>query len=50
MGLRDRRLYDSALRHDPKMATSLYGRGLGRVNKGDRSGRNADIAAAKAIN
>ena len=41
--------YDSALRHDPKMATSLYGRGLARVNKGDRSGRNADIAAAKAI-
>ncbi len=41
--------YDSALRHDPKMATSLYGRGLGRVNKGDRSGRNADIAAGRGI-
>jgi len=30
------------------MATALYGRGLAKLKKGDRSG-DADLAAAKAI-
>jgi hypothetical protein len=41
--------YDSALRLDPRLTASLYGRGLARLNRGDRSGGNTDIAAAKAI-
>ena len=41
--------YGSALRLDPKLASSLYGRELARVRKGDAAGGNADIAAAKTI-
>jgi tetratricopeptide (TPR) repeat protein len=41
--------YSSALRFDPKMASSLYGRGLAKLRKGDTTGGNADIAAAKTI-
>jgi tetratricopeptide (TPR) repeat protein len=41
--------YDAALRLNPKLAVSLYGRGLAKLKKGDASGGNADIAAAKAI-
>jgi hypothetical protein len=41
--------YSSALRVNPKSASSLYGRGLAKLKKGDTSGGNADIAAAKAI-
>ena len=41
--------YDAALKLDPKLAGSLYGRGLAKTRKGDRTGGSADIAAAKAI-
>ena len=41
--------YRSALRLDPKLASSLYGRGLAKLKTGDTTGGNADIAAAKAI-
>jgi len=41
--------YSSALRFDPKLASSLYGRGLAKLKKGDTAGGDADIAAAKAI-
>jgi tetratricopeptide (TPR) repeat protein len=41
--------YSSALQSDPKLASSLYGRGLAKLMKGDTSGGNADLAAAKAI-
>jgi tetratricopeptide (TPR) repeat protein len=41
--------YSSALRLDPKLASSLYGRGLAKLKKGDTAGGNADIAAAEAI-
>jgi tetratricopeptide (TPR) repeat protein len=41
--------YDAALRIEPKLAGSLYGRGIAKQKKGDRSGGNTDIAAAKAI-
>jgi tetratricopeptide (TPR) repeat protein len=41
--------YSSALGVDPRLASSLYGRGLARLNKGDTSDGNADIAEAKAI-
>jgi tetratricopeptide (TPR) repeat protein len=41
--------YNSALRANPKSASSRYGRGLAKLKKGNTSGRNADIAAAKAI-
>jgi hypothetical protein len=41
--------YSDALDVNPKLASSLYGRGWARLKKGDRRG-SADIAAAKAIN
>jgi hypothetical protein len=41
--------YDAALKADPKIAESLYGRGVAKVKNGDADG-NADIAAAKALN
>jgi tetratricopeptide (TPR) repeat protein len=41
--------YSSALRLDPKLAGSLYGRGLARLKTGDTTGGNADIGAAKEI-
>jgi hypothetical protein len=31
------------------LASSLYGRGLAKLKKGDTAGGNADIAAAEAI-
>ena len=34
---------------DPKIATSLYGRGLAKRRLGDATGAARDIAAAKAI-
>jgi hypothetical protein len=40
---------ERALRFAPKLASSLYGRGLAKLKKGDTTGGNADIAAAKAI-
>ena len=41
--------YDAALKLSPKLAGSLYGRGLARLRKGNTDDGNADIAAAKAI-
>jgi tetratricopeptide (TPR) repeat protein len=41
--------YDSALRLDPQLATSLYGRGLARLKKGDTSEGSADVAAAEKL-
>jgi membrane associated rhomboid family serine protease len=40
--------YDEALRRNQKLASSLYGRGLAKLKKGDAGGE-ADIAAAKSI-
>ncbi|MDE2165932.1 MAG: tetratricopeptide repeat protein [Alphaproteobacteria bacterium] len=41
--------YDAALKIDPKIDTSLYGRGLAEHMKGDIARGDADIAAAKII-
>jgi tetratricopeptide (TPR) repeat protein len=41
--------YDAVLKFNPRQAASLYGRGLAKRNKGDGTGGEADIAAAKAI-
>ena len=41
--------FDAALKGDPKLAGSLYGRGLAKLRKGDRNGGSADINAAKGI-
>lgn len=43
------RRYDHALALNPKMAASLYARGLTKLRQGDDSGGRADIAAAKAM-
>ena len=40
--------FDAAIARAPKLASSLYGRGLARMRKGDTAG-DADIAAAKAL-
>ncbi len=39
--------YNSALRFDSKLPSALYGRGFAKLKKGDLTGGNADIAAAK---
>jgi hypothetical protein len=41
--------FDAALRLDAKLADSLYGRGIAKMKLGDRSGADADIAAAKTM-
>jgi tetratricopeptide (TPR) repeat protein len=41
--------YDSALKIDPKLASSLYGRGIAEAKKGRAGDGSADISAAKAI-
>ncbi len=41
--------YSSALQLDPTLASSLYGRGLAKLKKGDITGGNADVAAATRI-
>lgn len=41
--------YDAAIKAQPKQAWSIYGRGLAKLRKGDKTGAEADIAAAKAI-
>ncbi|HEY2875569.1 MAG TPA: hypothetical protein VGJ56_26815 [Reyranella sp.] len=41
--------YDNALKHNPKLPSSQFGRGVAKRGKGDLSGGDADIAAAKAI-
>jgi tetratricopeptide (TPR) repeat protein len=50
MGQYDRAIadYDEALKLDPKIAWSLYGRGLAKRHKGDAAGK-ADMDAAVAI-
>jgi tetratricopeptide (TPR) repeat protein len=40
--------YDAALKIDPELGDSLYGRGVAKKRKGDSVG-GADIVAAKAI-
>jgi hypothetical protein len=42
--------YDSALRLEPNLASSLYGRGLAKHRIGDAVGGDTDINAAIAIN
>jgi len=41
--------YNAVLKLKPKLAISLYNRGLAKQKKGDSAGGDADIAAAKAI-
>jgi tetratricopeptide (TPR) repeat protein len=41
--------YANVLRQTPKRAEALYGRGVIKLKKGDVSGGNEDMAAAKAI-
>jgi tetratricopeptide (TPR) repeat protein len=41
--------YAAAIATNPKDADSLYGRGMAKLKSGDKSGGEADIAAAKAI-
>ena len=41
--------YDAALQIRPRSAWTLYGRGLAKLKKNDRSGGDADIAAAIAV-
>jgi tetratricopeptide (TPR) repeat protein len=42
--------YDAALAINPKLAASLYGRGLAKLRAGDQEGSRRDIAAALASN
>ncbi len=42
--------YDSALLISPKQASSLYGRGLAKLDKGDIESGNADVLAAQEMN
>jgi hypothetical protein len=42
--------YDAALKIKPNQASSLYGRGIGKLRIGKAAEGKADIAAAKAIN
>jgi tetratricopeptide (TPR) repeat protein len=41
--------YDAALKTNPRLASSLYGRGLAKQKKGDQAGGDTDVAAARAI-
>ena len=41
--------FDEALTRAPNNPSSLYGRGLAKIKKGDEAGGNADIKAARAI-
>ncbi|HEU4960287.1 MAG TPA: aspartyl protease family protein [Sphingomonas sp.] len=41
--------YDDALKAEPKLVSSLYGRGVARRRLGQTAAGDADIAAAKAI-
>lgn len=47
----DRSIYqfDAALEKQPKLASSLYGRGIDKLRMGNKAGGEADIAAASAI-
>jgi hypothetical protein len=41
--------YDAVLKILPKVAESLYGRGLTKQKKGDSTGAHADLSEASAI-
>ena len=41
--------FNKAIKLDPKDAKALYGRGLAKRRKGDATGGDADMAAAKAL-
>ena len=41
--------YDAALKLDPKLAGAMYGRGVAKLKKNDRTGGSADIANAKGM-
>ena len=41
--------YNSALQIEPKLPSALYGRGFAKLKKADRTGGNADIAAAEVV-
>ena len=41
--------YDSALKTNPKLGASLYGRGIAKLHSGDQPGGEADIKAATTI-
>jgi len=41
--------FDAALRLNPGLANSLYGRGVAKIKKGEQTSGNTDLVAAKAI-
>jgi hypothetical protein len=41
--------FNSALRHDPKLASALYGRGFAKLRTGGMADGHDDIASAKSI-
>ena len=41
--------FTAALKANPKIANALYGRGLAKRKKGDDSGADGDLAAARAV-
>ena len=41
--------FTAALNANPKIANALYGRGLAKRKKGDESGADSDLAAARAV-
>jgi len=41
--------YDAALALNPKLAWSLYGRGVAKIKKGNAVAGNVDITAALAV-
>jgi hypothetical protein len=41
--------YNASLQVEPSRARSLYGRGLARLKNGDKTGGEADIAAATKL-
>ena len=41
--------FETGLKVEPKNATSLYGRDIVKILKGDRAGGKADVTAAKVM-
>ena len=41
--------YNAALRFEPKLASALYGRGLAKLRKGDKTGSDTDLSTAQTI-
>ena len=41
--------YDGALKIEPNHARALFGRGIAKIRSGDKSGGDADLAAALKI-